>query len=102
DGPLITSATWSGGVAGAVSNTYNNDFDSIQELLNGADPLNFTYDPDGLIRKQAHLRRHGTRSTATFLPARSAPSHTPMAIIRLASWRPFTSSRGQPQHSISN
>jgi RHS repeat-associated protein len=50
DGNLMTSTTWSGNVAGSVGWTYNNDFRVVSESVNGANPVAFTYDDDGLSR----------------------------------------------------
>jgi len=51
NGPLLTSSTWSGAVAGSVSRTFNNNFWVASQSLNGANPINFTYDNDGLVTK---------------------------------------------------
>jgi RHS repeat-associated protein len=51
DGPLPTSSTWSGTVAGSVSRTFNNNFWVASQSLNGANTINFTFDNDGLVTK---------------------------------------------------
>lgn len=51
NGPLPTSSTWSGTVAGSVSRIFNNNFWVTSQSLNGANPINFTYDNDGLVTK---------------------------------------------------
>ena len=51
NGPLPTSSTWSGIVAGSVSRTFNNNFWMTSQSLNGANPINFTFDNDGLVTK---------------------------------------------------
>jgi RHS repeat-associated protein len=51
NGPLPTSSTWSGTVAGSVSRTFNNNFWTASQSLNGANTINFTYDNDGLVTK---------------------------------------------------
>jgi RHS repeat-associated protein len=49
DGGLLTSATWSGNVAGSVGWTYNNDFNVVSESVNGANAVALGYDNDGLL-----------------------------------------------------
>jgi RHS repeat-associated protein len=51
NGPLPSSSTWSGTVAGSVSRTFNNNFWMASQSLNGANPINFTFDNDGLVTK---------------------------------------------------
>ena len=48
DGSLLTSATWSGVVTGAVSYTYNNDF-RVTQLAYAGLSLPLGYDRDGLL-----------------------------------------------------
>jgi RHS repeat-associated protein len=55
NGPLPTSSTWSGTVAGRVSRTFNNNFWVASQSLNGANTMNFTYDKDGFITKAGAL-----------------------------------------------
>ncbi|HET9530073.1 MAG TPA: RHS repeat-associated core domain-containing protein, partial [Blastocatellia bacterium] len=49
DGSLITQATWAGTVAGSVGYTYDNNFRVTAQNVNGASPINFTYDNDDLL-----------------------------------------------------
>lgn len=51
NGPLPTSSTWTGTVAGSVSRTFNNNFWVASQSLNGANTINFTFDNDGLVTK---------------------------------------------------
>ncbi len=51
NGPLPTSSTWSGTVAGSVSRTFNNNFWMASLSLDGANTINFTYDNDDLVTK---------------------------------------------------
>jgi RHS repeat-associated protein len=51
NGPLPTSSTWSGTVAGSISRTFNNNFWMASQSLNGANTITFTYDNDGLVTK---------------------------------------------------
>ena len=51
NGPLPTSSTWTGTVAGSVSRTFDNNFRVISQSLNRANTINFTYDNDGLVTK---------------------------------------------------
>ncbi|MBI3478006.1 MAG: RHS repeat-associated core domain-containing protein [Acidobacteria bacterium] len=55
DGPLATSTTWAGTVAGSVGRAYNNNFWVTSENINGANTINFTYDDDGLLKKAGAL-----------------------------------------------
>jgi len=55
NGPLLTSSTWSGTVAGKVSRTFNNNFWVASQSLNGGSTINVTYDKDGFITKAGAL-----------------------------------------------
>lgn len=49
NGPLLTKATYTGPVAGNVSRVYNNNFWTTSQSVNGANPIAFHHDNDGLI-----------------------------------------------------
>ncbi len=49
DGSLLTRTTWSGTIAGNVSQTYDNFFRTTSQSVNGANTVNFTYDNDSLL-----------------------------------------------------
>jgi RHS repeat-associated protein len=49
NGPLPTSSTLTGTVAGTVTRTYNNNFWIASESINGANTIDFTFDNDGLV-----------------------------------------------------
>jgi YD repeat-containing protein len=49
DGFLPTGTTWSGEVAGTVAHTYDEDLQVVERRVNGADPVAFAYDRDGLL-----------------------------------------------------
>jgi RHS repeat-associated protein len=49
DGDLLLSTTWSGAVNGTVSRTYDDDFRVESISVNGAGPITYTYDADGLV-----------------------------------------------------
>ncbi len=55
DGRLLLSSTWSGEVAGSVSQTYNNDFVVTERQVNGLDPVSFGYDNDLLLTSAGSL-----------------------------------------------
>ena len=55
DGPLPTSSTLTGTVAGTVSRTYNNNFWVASESINGGNTINLTFDKDGLLTKSGSL-----------------------------------------------
>ena len=49
DGFLETGVTWSGTVAGSVSRAFNVDFRVRETKVNGALPVSYAYDNDGLL-----------------------------------------------------
>jgi len=49
DGSLVTSATWSGEVAGAVGFAYDDDLRLISHSVNGNAVASYAYDDDGLL-----------------------------------------------------
>ncbi len=49
DGMLQTGQTWSGTVNGSVNYAYDNNFHVVSLAVNGANPVSFTYDDDGMI-----------------------------------------------------
>ena len=55
DGFLMTDATWSGPVTGAVARTYDNNFHLVSLSVNGADPIGFQYDQDDLLVQAGSL-----------------------------------------------
>ena len=55
DGSLLTTATWSGAVGGSVERTYDSDFAVSSLSVNGADPISFGYDNDGLLTSAGGL-----------------------------------------------
>jgi RHS repeat-associated protein len=55
NGPLPTSSTWTGTVAGSVSRAYNDNFWVTSESINNGNTINFTYDNDGLLTKAGSL-----------------------------------------------
>ena len=55
NGPLPTSSTLTGTVAGSVSRTYNNNFWVSSESINGGNTVQFAYDNDGLLTRAGPL-----------------------------------------------
>ncbi len=55
DGVLDTSETLTGPVSGSVSWTYNSNFQVTSESVDGANPVTFSYDNDGLLTKAGNL-----------------------------------------------
>ena len=49
DGPLVTATTWSGEVEGSVERTYDSDLRISSISVNGANPVSYAYDDDGLL-----------------------------------------------------
>ena len=48
DGSLVTGVTWSGAVAGSVGWSHDDQFRVSEQRVDGADPIAFQYDDDGL------------------------------------------------------
>jgi RHS repeat-associated protein len=55
NGPLLTTTTWTGTIAGKVSRVYDNNFWIASESIDGAGTVAFTYDNDGLLNKAGAL-----------------------------------------------
>jgi RHS repeat-associated protein len=55
NGPLPTSSTWTGTVAGDVSRSYNDNFWVASESINGSNSVTFSYDKDGVLTKAGSL-----------------------------------------------
>lgn len=55
DGFLRTRQTWTGTVAGNVSQTFDNNFRVASQSVNGANTVNFTYDNDNLLTNAGSL-----------------------------------------------
>ncbi len=55
NGPLPTSSTWTGAVAGSVGRAYNSNFWVASQSINSGNPIDFTYDNDGLLTKAGTL-----------------------------------------------
>ena len=49
DGPLPKTETWSGAVSGQVGYTHDHHFRVSSISVNGADPISYRYDADGLL-----------------------------------------------------
>jgi RHS repeat-associated protein len=54
-GALLTQAAWAGTVAGSVGYGYDNDFRVTRINVNGADPIAYQYDTDGLLTQAGDL-----------------------------------------------
>ncbi len=55
DGSLPKSVTWSGAVTGSVGWGYDNHFQLVSQTVNGANPIAFSYDQDGLLTQAGSL-----------------------------------------------
>jgi RHS repeat-associated protein len=55
DGILATSEITTGPVAGRTNWTYDNNFRVVSESVNGANPVTFAYDNDGLLTRAGSL-----------------------------------------------
>jgi RHS repeat-associated protein len=55
DGSLLTGTTWSGAVSGSIGLTYNNNFELTRRTVDGANPVAFTYDGEGLLQQAGAL-----------------------------------------------
>ena len=51
NGPLPSTATWTGTVSGSVSRAWNNNFWAASESVDSANTVAFAYDQDGLVVK---------------------------------------------------
>jgi RHS repeat-associated protein len=49
DGSLVKGVSWQGVVQGSLGLTYDNNFRTISQTVNGADAVAFAYDADGLL-----------------------------------------------------
>ncbi|MEA3209504.1 MAG: hypothetical protein QOE70_2561 [Chthoniobacter sp.] len=49
DGPVTLSETWSGTVAGSVARGIDDELRTVSQQINGANPVAFAYDADGLL-----------------------------------------------------
>ena len=54
-GPLVVAVAWSGSVTGAVAVTYDPSLRVTRQNVNGADPVNYSYDHDGLLTQAGDL-----------------------------------------------
>jgi RHS repeat-associated protein len=54
-GFLATSTSWSGPITGSVEHVYDNDFRVNRMTVNGADPVNYQFDADGLVIRAGAL-----------------------------------------------
>jgi RHS repeat-associated protein len=55
DGALLTGTTWLGEIAGNVGFAYDNNFRLTSVTVNGTDPIDYAYDPDGLLLQAGDL-----------------------------------------------
>lgn len=70
NGALLTRNTWGGSVVGTVEFSHDNDFRIASISVNGADPVTFGYDADGLLTGAGSLAL--TRSAQNGLVTGSA------------------------------
>ena len=55
DGPVVLAETWSGEIAGSVERTYDADLRLATISVNGANPIAYDYDEDGLLVQAGDL-----------------------------------------------
>jgi RHS repeat-associated protein len=72
DGFLPKRQTWTGTVAGNVSQTYNNNLRIASQSVNGGNTINFTYDNDNMLSTAgsltlAHNTQNGLLSGSTLI-----------------------------------
>jgi len=67
DGSLLTGANWAGAVSGSVAQTFDNFFRVASQSVNGANPINFAYDDDGMLTSAGDLTlaRHAQNGLVT-------------------------------------
>ncbi|HKN67441.1 MAG TPA: Ig-like domain-containing protein [Gemmatimonadaceae bacterium] len=63
DGPLQTRIAWSGAVTGSISSSYDADFRTASQNVNGAQSITYSYDRDGLLQTAGLLQL--TRSVSS-------------------------------------
>jgi len=67
DGSLVTGMTWSGPVTGSVTASYDNFFRVNSLSVNDVNPVNFSYDDDGLLVQAGALTLARDPLTRIFL-----------------------------------
>ncbi|HLH74399.1 MAG TPA: RHS repeat-associated core domain-containing protein [Chloroflexota bacterium] len=55
DGGLLTGVSWAGPVTGSIARTYDVNLDLSSLSVDGANPITFQYDPDGLLTRAGAL-----------------------------------------------
>lgn len=67
NGPLLTKSSWTGKVAGSVSQDYNDNFWMASQSLDGSNKVDFKYDNDGLLIKAGSfaVKRSGKNGLIT-------------------------------------
>jgi len=55
DGSLPTTQTWTGPVRGQLKNEYDNNFRVVSRTINGAAPITYKTDADGLVVKAGNM-----------------------------------------------
>jgi len=55
DGSLLTDAAWSGTISGSVHYTFDNNSRVVAETVDGANPISFQFDKDGLLTQAGDL-----------------------------------------------
>jgi RHS repeat-associated protein len=66
NGPLLTSSSWSGTVAGSVGYAYNNNFWVTSQTVNGGNSVAYTYDNDGLAKKAGSITVNHNAATGFY------------------------------------
>jgi RHS repeat-associated protein len=77
DGGLSTSDTLSGDVAGTVTRTFDDDMRVARVAVTGADPIDYSYDNDGLLTQLGDL-------TVTHAPSNGFASATSIGAVTTA------------------
>jgi YD repeat-containing protein len=64
DGDLLTGMSWSGAVSGSVGIAHNTDFLLQEVTVNGVNPIEYSYDQDGLLQSVGSLTlAHSNQNT---------------------------------------
>ncbi len=69
DGPLVKKVTWTGEVEGSVERTYDANLRVATISVNGANPIAYTYDDDGMMTEMSTAFGAGALLANVLAPA---------------------------------
>ena len=65
DGRLPLGSTWAGTIAGSVTEAFDHDFRVVSRSVNGASPVTFAHDRDGLLTRAGDSSSCAIRATVS-------------------------------------